>query len=237
MAEALQHPYSLTLAHLGPGRLARQGDVIRRVTAARARLELTRIATRHARPYCGRRLGAARYAGRRAAEASPLLEQALRVGARRVNRGPPARAGSGRGVSGGRPARRGGATVAWAPSTWRTMQGERGHPGAGRYASSARSPPRRPAGPRRGRAQYRQALALAEELEMRPLQAHCHLGLGKLYRRIGRLDEARAELATAVAMLREMGMAFWLPEAEAELTAKLRRKRQSRSADSSGSNR
>jgi tetratricopeptide (TPR) repeat protein len=64
---------------------------------------------------------------------------------------------------------------------------------------------------------HRAALALAEELGMRPLQAHCHLGLGKLYRRIGRLDEARAELATAVAMLREMGMAFWLPEAEREL--------------------
>jgi hypothetical protein len=52
---------------------------------------------------------------------------------------------------------------------------------------------------------------------MRPLQAHCHLGLGKLYRRVGRLEEARAELATAVAMLSEMGMAFWLPEAEREL--------------------
>jgi len=52
---------------------------------------------------------------------------------------------------------------------------------------------------------------------MRPLQAHCHLALGKLYRRVGRLDEARAELATAVAMPREMGMAFWLPEAEQEL--------------------
>jgi hypothetical protein len=64
---------------------------------------------------------------------------------------------------------------------------------------------------------YHQALALAEQLEMRPLQAHCHLGLGKLYRRISRLDEARAELATAVPMLREMGMAFWLPEAEREL--------------------
>ena len=63
-----------------------------------------------------------------------------------------------------------------------------------------------------------EALALARESEMRPLQAHCHLGLGKLYRRTGRLDEARAELSTAVAMLREMGMAFWLPEAEAELT-------------------
>ena len=46
----------------------------------------------------------------------------------------------------------------------------------------------------------------------------CHLGLGKLYRRVGRLEEARAELATAVDMLREMGMTFWLPEAEAELT-------------------
>ena len=52
---------------------------------------------------------------------------------------------------------------------------------------------------------------------MRPLQAHCHLGLGKLFRRTGRLDEARVELATAVALLREMGMAFWLPEAEREL--------------------
>ena len=54
--------------------------------------------------------------------------------------------------------------------------------------------------------QFREALALAEELGMRPLQAHCHLGLGKLYRRVGRVDEARAELATAVEMLREMGM-------------------------------
>jgi hypothetical protein len=66
---------------------------------------------------------------------------------------------------------------------------------------------------------YQQALIIAEELKIRPLQAHCHLGLGKLYRRIGRLDEARAELATAVAMLREMGMAFWLPEEEWELAA------------------
>jgi len=66
-------------------------------------------------------------------------------------------------------------------------------------------------------ARYRDALALAEELGMRPLQAHCHLGLGTLHRRMGRPDGARAELATAVAMLREMGMAFWLPEAEREL--------------------
>jgi class 3 adenylate cyclase/tetratricopeptide (TPR) repeat protein len=64
---------------------------------------------------------------------------------------------------------------------------------------------------------YRAALTLAEQLEMRPLQAHCHLGLGKLYRRVERSEEARANLSTAIAMLREMGMAFWLPEAEREL--------------------
>jgi hypothetical protein len=52
---------------------------------------------------------------------------------------------------------------------------------------------------------------------MRPLQAHCHLGLGKLYRRVGRMEEARAELTTASAMFREMGMTLWLPEAESEL--------------------
>jgi tetratricopeptide (TPR) repeat protein len=68
-------------------------------------------------------------------------------------------------------------------------------------------------------ARYRQALGIAEELGMRPLEARCRLGLGKLYRRLGRGEEARTELTTAVTMLREMGMAFWLPEAEAELAA------------------
>jgi hypothetical protein len=52
---------------------------------------------------------------------------------------------------------------------------------------------------------------------MRPLQVRSHLRLGTLYRRADRLDEARAELQTAAAMLREMGMAYWLPEAEREL--------------------
>ena len=62
-----------------------------------------------------------------------------------------------------------------------------------------------------------QARVLADEPELRPLQARCHLGLGTLYRRTGRPDEARAELASAVAMLREMGMTSWLPKAEREL--------------------
>ena len=60
-------------------------------------------------------------------------------------------------------------------------------------------------------------MAMPSELGMHSLQAHCHLGLGKLYGRIGRTNGARAELATAVAILREIGMAFWLREAEREL--------------------
>jgi tetratricopeptide (TPR) repeat protein len=64
---------------------------------------------------------------------------------------------------------------------------------------------------------YRQALALAEELGMRPLMAHCHVGLGKLYRRIGSRQQAEEHLTTAAAMMREMEMGLWLEKAEGEL--------------------
>ena len=71
----------------------------------------------------------------------------------------------------------------------------------------------------RGEAHYRQALALAEPRGMRPLVAHCHLGLGRLDRRAGRREQAREHLATATAMYREMDMRFWLEQAEAEQRA------------------
>jgi tetratricopeptide (TPR) repeat protein len=64
---------------------------------------------------------------------------------------------------------------------------------------------------------YRQALALATELGMRPLVAHCHLGLGKLYRRIVQREQAREHLTTAAAIYREMDMRFWLEKAETEV--------------------
>jgi tetratricopeptide (TPR) repeat protein len=64
---------------------------------------------------------------------------------------------------------------------------------------------------------YQQALALAEELGMRPLVAHGYLGLGKLYARVGRRAEARAELSTAIALYHAMDMSFWLLQAEAAL--------------------
>jgi tetratricopeptide (TPR) repeat protein len=64
---------------------------------------------------------------------------------------------------------------------------------------------------------YRQAMAVAQELGMRPLVAHCHFGLGKLYARIGRRDESGEHLAAATTMYREMDMRFWLKQAEAEM--------------------
>jgi class 3 adenylate cyclase/tetratricopeptide (TPR) repeat protein len=64
---------------------------------------------------------------------------------------------------------------------------------------------------------YRQAYTLADELGMRPLLAHCHLGLGTLYRTIGQGEQARAELAAAIELYHVMEMTFWLPQAEAAL--------------------
>jgi tetratricopeptide (TPR) repeat protein len=66
-------------------------------------------------------------------------------------------------------------------------------------------------------AHYRQALALADELGMRPLVAHCHLGLGMLYAKIGNRQQADTELSAAIDLYRAMDMTFWLPQAEAVL--------------------
>ena len=52
---------------------------------------------------------------------------------------------------------------------------------------------------------------------MRPLLAHCHLGLAKLCRRTGKRQEAQGHLTTATTMYREMNMSFWLEQAEVEL--------------------
>jgi tetratricopeptide (TPR) repeat protein len=70
-----------------------------------------------------------------------------------------------------------------------------------------------------GEDHYRRALALAEDLGMRPLLAHCHRGLGELYAKIRRRSEARAELSAATELYRALDMTFWLPQAEAALQA------------------
>jgi tetratricopeptide (TPR) repeat protein len=74
-----------------------------------------------------------------------------------------------------------------------------------------------PPGAAQAEASYQQALTLAEALGMRPLQAHCHFGLGTLYIKMDQREEAGAELSTAIELYRAMDMTFWLPEAETVL--------------------
>jgi hypothetical protein len=60
-------------------------------------------------------------------------------------------------------------------------------------------------------------MTLAEALGMRPLQAHCHRGLGMLYATTDQREQARAALTTAIEMYRAIDMGFWLPQTEAVL--------------------
>jgi tetratricopeptide (TPR) repeat protein len=66
-------------------------------------------------------------------------------------------------------------------------------------------------------ARYQQACALAAELGMRPLVAHCHHSLGTLYATTGQTEQAGVELSAAIEMYRAMDMTFWLPQTEAAL--------------------
>jgi tetratricopeptide (TPR) repeat protein len=68
-----------------------------------------------------------------------------------------------------------------------------------------------------GEGRYLQALTLGKELGLRPLVAHCHAGLAKLYGRVGKRDPAHQHFTTAATMYREMEMRLWLGQAEAEI--------------------
>jgi uncharacterized protein HemY len=98
----------------------------------------------------------------------------------------------------------------------RTHQ-ERGHQAyalqlLGEIATRREPPEREPA-----EDHYRQALALANELGMRPLQAHCHRDLGTLCATMDQWRQARNELSAAIDLYRAMDMILWLPHAEAAL--------------------
>jgi predicted ATPase/class 3 adenylate cyclase len=219
LAEMIDHPYSLAWACAGVGHLSlRQGDlsqamhVLERGLALSEAMNLPLSLTT-----CKARLGAAYALAGREPEALSLLEQVLELAvARQAQQYPLYTVWLGEGyVLAGR--------VADAiPLAWQVLETARAGKQQGYQAYALRllgdiAARREPPEAEQAEAHYRQALALAEELEMRPLQAHCHLGLGTLYARRGQREQARAELTTAIALYRAMDMTFWLPQAETAL--------------------
>jgi tetratricopeptide (TPR) repeat protein len=101
--------------------------------------------------------------------------------------------------------------------TFARERGQRGYEAHTLGLLGAIASARDPADAEAAEGHYRQAMALADKLGMRPLVAHCHLSLGKLYRRTGDRVQAQKHVDTATAMYREMDMGFWLEQAEAAL--------------------
>jgi tetratricopeptide (TPR) repeat protein len=65
---------------------------------------------------------------------------------------------------------------------------------------------------------YLAAIALAGELEMRPLLARSHLGIGRLYLRAGDCERAEDHLLTAMRLFIAMDMPLWLRQAASSLS-------------------
>jgi class 3 adenylate cyclase/tetratricopeptide (TPR) repeat protein len=221
IAEAVAHPASLMFAAWGAGLLAlRQGDLAR----ALQRLEqAVRIGRQddlsHYFPRMAGAVGEAYILDKRLPDAIALLTQARESSA--VRRGgdriallctlPLVHAHL---LSGHLEAAQ--HLAAWAlPQTLEYQ--ERGHQAYVLRLLGAITAQRVPLDSSQAESHYLQALALADELGMRPLQAHCHRGLGMLYAATGQREQARTELSTAIEMYRAMEMTFWLPQTEAAL--------------------
>ncbi len=219
LAEALDHPYSLTHALLVLGRLyGARGDfghairLTERGLALSHEWNLTQLT-----PMVGDVLGYFYAQSGRVVEGVTLLEEALRAmeSMAMIQWRSPLIARLGETY-----------LLASRPEDALTLMGrgltlarEHGHRGSeawalrvlGEIASHGGHPDLVTA-----EAHYSAALALAAELGMHPLVAHCHLGLGKLYRRTGKREEAREHFTTATTMYREMNMRFWMEQAEAD---------------------
>jgi tetratricopeptide (TPR) repeat protein len=220
LAEAVEHPYSLAWAYVAVGYLSlRQGALSQAIRVLERGLALSEAVhipiTIH---HCNKGLGAAYTLAGRVAEAMPLLEQVMEhsTSTRRQD-------GQSLWVAYLSEATLQAGRLEEALSlAQQALELARAHKKRGHEAWTLRllgevTAQRHPPEVSQAEVYYHQALALAEALGMRPLQAHCHLGLGILYTKTGQREQARAELSMAIALYRAMDMHFWLPQAEAAL--------------------
>jgi class 3 adenylate cyclase/tetratricopeptide (TPR) repeat protein len=220
IAEALDHPYSLgvvcwSLAHLymSKGEVDQAGRLLERGLALSREWNLTFMSSLNTGS-----LGYAYTLSARVAEGIPLLEQVVKAMETMAF-------GSFQPLSlvwlGSAYDRAGrfedALAVARRVLTFTRERGQRGYEARALYLlGEIASHPDHP-DVATAEAHYGGAMALAGELGMRPLQAHCHLGLGTLYATTGEREQARTELAAAIDLYRAMDMTFWLPQTEAAL--------------------
>jgi tetratricopeptide (TPR) repeat protein len=220
LAEAVNQPYSLADAYHGAGVLSlRQGDLPTAIPLLERGLDLCQAGSvSHFFPALAVALGIAYALCGRIAETLPLLEQAMRLSASMhwppyvspflwtgeayllVDRLEEATTAASRAIE------------------HASIHKERGYQAYALQLLGDIVTHRDPPALAPAETHYQRALTLAEDLGMRPLLAHCHLGLGTVYRRLGHRAQARTALSTATELYRTMGMPFWLSRAEAALT-------------------
>jgi predicted ATPase/class 3 adenylate cyclase len=219
LAEAVQHPRSLVTAYQGMGYLyLRKGDVDQALSVLKRALSLCEeVELVWDFSVVARYLGSAYVLCGRGDEAVWLLERALAQTTRSGRAYPPRRLlpVSEAYLSTGR-FEEASILVDRALAHARTHQ-ERGSEADALRLLGDIALQRHPPEIAQAAAHYRQALALAEALGMRPLQAHCYRGLGTLYAATGQQEQARAELSAAIVLYRAMDMTFWLPQTETAL--------------------
>jgi tetratricopeptide (TPR) repeat protein len=216
IAEAVSHPYILAAAYRAAGVVyLRKGDLPEAISRLERGLQVCQAGNilRYFSPVASA-LGAA-YGSSGVAEGLPLLEQAMIRSALAHQYFSPFLWVSEAYLLAGRLEEA--MTVALRALEHSRAHKERGHEAWALRLLGEIHAQQDPPAVESAEESYRQALSLASELEMRPLQAHCHRGLGLLYAKSGPREDARADLSAAIDLYRAMEMTFWLPQTEATL--------------------